>query len=108
LRAVLADVSARFGPVTVVATDQLKTANHITGSIREKLHHECRAIDFRVDRGRIDEVKNYLRTRSEIAGIDSYRDGVIHMDAAASVRGSRAVRLPLQLQGSQLSDARAR
>jgi hypothetical protein len=109
LNAVLADVSARFGTVAVVATHQLKTVNHVSGSAREKLHHDCKAIDFRPDRSRIDEVKAYLRTRSEIAGIESYRDGVIHMDtagrpgtspgarwpvAAAAEAGARAVQAP--------------
>lgn len=84
LRAVLADVSARFGAVAVVASHQGRPNNHTAGSFREKLHHDCKAIDFRPDRSRIDEIKAYLRSRPEIAGVESYRDGVIHMDAAAT------------------------
>jgi len=94
LRSILADVSARFGGLTVVAAHQFKTANHIAGSTREKMHHDCKAIDFRPDPSRIDEIKAYLRTRSEISGIESYRDGVIHIDAAgALVAGGRSQRL---------------
>ena len=83
LRAVLADVSARFGAVTVVAAHQGRLNNHTAGSPREKLHHDCKAIDFRPDRSRVDEIKAYLRSRPEIAGVESYRDGVVHMDVAA-------------------------
>jgi hypothetical protein len=86
LHAVLADVSARFGAVTVVAMNQLKTVNHVSGSARERLHHNCKAIDFRPERSRIDEIKAYLRSRPEIGGVESYRDGVIHMD----IRGTAA------------------
>lgn len=80
LRAVLADISARFGPLTVVATDQLKTANHKAGSTRQKLHNTCRAMDFRADPRRINAIKSYLRGRQDIGGVESYRAGVIHID----------------------------
>jgi hypothetical protein len=94
LRSILDDVSARFGRVTVVAAHQFKTANHIAGSTREKLHHDCKAIDFRPDPSRIDEIKVYLRGRREISGVESYRDGVIHIDAgSALVAATRTPRL---------------
>ena len=83
IREVLVDISARFGPLTVIATDQQKTANHRSGSTREKLHHGCEAVDFRPERSRIDEIKTYLRSRSDIDGVESYRDGVIHIDASS-------------------------
>ena len=89
LRAVLADVTARFGAVTAIAAHQMKTANHIAGSIREKLHHDCKAIDFRPDPRRVEEIKAYLRGRPEISGIDSYRDGVIHIDTGGTPVASR-------------------
>jgi hypothetical protein len=85
LRSILTDVSARFGGQTVVAAHQFKTVNHIAGSTREKMHHDCKAIDFQPDPTRIDEIKAYLRTRPEISGIESYRDGVIHIDAAGAL-----------------------
>jgi hypothetical protein len=90
LKAVLADVEAQFGAVTIVATNPFKTVNHIAGSAREKLHHDCKAIDFRPERERIEDIKTYLRGRPEIAGIESYRDGVIHIDAAARVAAGPA------------------
>jgi len=89
LRAVLADVAARFGEVTVVSTHQLNTGNHSAGSIREKLHTDCRAVDVRPDRTRIDEIKAYLRTRPEINGVESYRNGVVHMDASGTAAATR-------------------
>ena len=84
LRAVLADVASRFGNVAIVSTHQLNTANHSAGSIRERLHHACTAVDFRPDRDRIDEIKTYLRSRPEIGGVESYRNGVVHMDLKGS------------------------
>jgi hypothetical protein len=89
LRAVLADVAARFGEVTVVSTHQLNTGNHSAGSIREKLHTDCRAVDVRPDRTRIEEIKAYLRTRPEINGVESYRNGVVHMDVIATAAAAR-------------------
>jgi hypothetical protein len=89
LRAVLADVTARFGAVTAVAAHQMKTANHIAGSIREKLHHDCKAIDFRPDPRRVEEIKAYLRGRPEISGVESYRDGVIHIDTGGTPVATR-------------------
>ena len=88
LRAVLSDVATRFGTVTVVSTHQLMTANHSAGSIREKLHHDCKAVDFRVDPDRIDEIKAYLRGRREIVGVESYRNNVIHMDVSGGLVAS--------------------
>jgi hypothetical protein len=84
LRALLADVAARFGDIAVVSTHKLNTGNHSSGSIREKLHHACNAVDFRPDRDRVDEVKKYLRSRPEIGGVESYRNGVVHMDLKGS------------------------
>jgi hypothetical protein len=89
LNAVLADIADRFGAVTVVAGHQLTTANHVPGSSREKLHQDCMALDFRPDRSRIDEIKTYLRSRPEIGGVDSYRDGVVHMDLGGTAVASR-------------------
>ncbi len=85
LRDVLAEFSARFGAVTVVASHQVTTVNHRSGSFREGLHHACKAVDFRPDRNRIREIKAYLRSRHEIGGVESYRDGVVHIDFAAGL-----------------------
>jgi hypothetical protein len=86
LRKVVADVAARFGPVTVLSTHRLNTVNHAMGSVRHKLHTACRAVDFRVE-GSAAKVTAYLRSRSELAGVESYRDGVIHIDASERIKG---------------------
>jgi hypothetical protein len=83
LRQVLDDVASRFGAVTIVSTTRLKTDNHFPGSTREALHGACRAVDFRVE-GPLPEVVRYLRGRREIAGLNSYRSGLIHMDVDES------------------------
>ena len=84
LRAVIADLAARFGDVSVVSTHQLNTVNHSAGSIREKLHQDCKAVDIRADRGGLDEIKAYLRTRREVGGLESYRNGIIHIDVSGT------------------------
>jgi hypothetical protein len=82
LRSVLQDVQARFGPVTLVSTTELHTDNHAKGSVRHKLHGDCQAVDFKIN-GELNAVTAYLRTRSEVAGINTYKNNrVIHMDAA--------------------------
>lgn len=87
----LAEVAARFGPVTVVSTNSLNTDNHSAGSVRHNLHLACKAVDFKVQAG-VKEVTDFLRTRPEVAGINSYRNNsVIHIDAneSAAVAGRR-------------------
>jgi len=80
LRNVLADVEARFGAVTLVSTTQLHTDNHRTGSVRHKLHANCKAVDFKVP-AKVRGVTAYLRSRPEVAGINTYgNNGVIHID----------------------------
>ncbi len=82
LRNVLKDVEARFGAVTLVSTTELHTDNHSRGSVRHKLHSACRAVDFKV-KGNGKAVVAYLRSRSEVAGINSYgNNGMIHIDHA--------------------------
>jgi Peptidase M15 len=79
LMAVLNDVRTRFGSVTIVSTKHIKTDNHFRGSAREALHVSCKAVDFKVE-GPGQEVLRYLRSRREVAGLNSYRGGLIHID----------------------------
>ena len=82
LRRVLKDVETRFGAVTLVSTTELHTDNHSRGSVRHKLHGACQAADFKVV-GNRQAVVAYLRSRPEVAGINSYGNkGVIHIDYA--------------------------
>jgi uncharacterized protein YcbK (DUF882 family) len=79
LGSVLEDVANRFGAVTIVSTAHPRTDNHFRGSPREALHFSCRAVDFKVERSG-QEVLRYLRSRREVAGLNSYRGGLIHID----------------------------
>jgi hypothetical protein len=80
LKAVLQEVQARFGPVTLVSTTALHTDNHSHGSTRHKMHTDCRAVDFKVQ-GDLQAVLAFLKSRPEVGGINSYRNnGVIHID----------------------------
>jgi hypothetical protein len=90
LKTVLADLSAKFGAVTVVSTNHLHTDNHSPGSIREKLHIACRAVDFKAEKSVIPEITAYLRSRREVSGVNSYRNGIVHMDSSeGGERGAR-------------------
>ena len=83
----LADVAARFGPVTVVSTHRLNSDNHSPGTIRYRLHAACKAVDFKTA-GKLNEVLASLRSRPEVSGINSYRGGLIHIDLNENVRAA--------------------
>ncbi|HEX2727094.1 MAG TPA: D-Ala-D-Ala carboxypeptidase family metallohydrolase [Beijerinckiaceae bacterium] len=90
IRALLAEVGRQFGPITIVSTNKHMTGNHSAGSVREKHHLDCRAVDFKPDRHRVEAIKTYLRDRSEISGVDSYRSGMIHIDFHTTRSAGRA------------------
>lgn len=79
LTAVLADVSARFGTVSIQSTHRSYGRNRRAGGARQSLHLSCRAIDFRV-KSRARGVMAYLRSRPEVGGLKVYRNGIIHID----------------------------
>ncbi|WP_188311865.1 D-Ala-D-Ala carboxypeptidase family metallohydrolase [Salinarimonas soli] len=79
LKAVLADVTARFGPVTLESTHRPRSVNRRKGGAPNSLHIACRAIDFRV-RARTAGLMAYLRSRPEVGGLKAYRNGIIHID----------------------------
>lgn len=79
LKAVLQDVAARFGRITVNSTHRGHARNRRVGGVRHSLHLSCRAIDFRVH-GPANGIVAYLRSRPEVGGLKRYRNGVIHID----------------------------
>jgi uncharacterized protein YcbK (DUF882 family) len=79
LREVVADVAAKFGPVSVESTHRSRGRNWRAGGARQSLHLACRAMDFRV-RTRVRGVMAYLRSRPEVGGLKVYRNGIIHID----------------------------
>lgn len=90
LKSVLADLGARFGPLTLVSTTHLHTDNHSPGSARAKMHEACSAVDFKVA-GASQPVVAYLKKRPEVNGINLYRNnGVIHIDASGPPKAARS------------------
>jgi uncharacterized protein YcbK (DUF882 family) len=76
---VVADLSAKFGPVSVESTHRTRGHNWRAGGARQSLHLSCRAVDFRI-RARAGGVMAYLRSRPEVGGLKIYRSGIIHID----------------------------
>jgi hypothetical protein len=80
LHGVLQDVQARFGAVTLVTTAARQTDHHAHGSLREKLHAECRAVDFKIAAD-LPAVTAYLRGRPAVAISVFPKSGVIHLES---------------------------
>ena len=89
-RRILASVQSQFSGVTVISTTHLHTDNHSPGSAREKLHHACKAVDFKSSSAQ-GAITAFLRKQPGIGGVNSYRNGVIHFDvlAASAARAQR-------------------
>jgi len=85
LRTVLTELEKRFGPVTIVSTTRLHSDNHSPGSIRANLHSACKAVDIKTSR-EPNEVIAYLRSRPEVGGVNTYRNGVVHFDLNANYK----------------------
>lgn len=85
LREVVADVAARFGPVSVESTHRARGHNRRAGGAGGSMHLSCRAVDFRV-RARARGVMAYLSSRPEVGGLKVYRNGIIHIDNGARRR----------------------
>ncbi|MCB8823013.1 YcbK family protein [Microvirga rosea] len=79
LRNVVADLSARFGEISVESTHRSSGRNRRAGGAQHSLHLACRAVDFRVH-GRSRGVMAYLRSRPDVGGLKIYRNGIIHID----------------------------
>jgi hypothetical protein len=79
LREVVADVAARFGPVSVESTHRGRGHNRRAGGAGGSMHLSCRAVDFRV-KARARGVMAYLSSRPEVGGLKVYRNGIIHID----------------------------
>jgi hypothetical protein len=85
LREVVADVAARFGPVSVESTHRGRGHNRRAGGAGGSMHLSCRAVDFRV-KARARGVMAYLSSRPEVGGLKVYRNGIIHIDNGARRR----------------------
>ncbi|MEP9377047.1 D-Ala-D-Ala carboxypeptidase family metallohydrolase [Aquabacter sp. CN5-332] len=78
LKAVLSDVSAKFGAVEVISTNRPGAV--IAGTRKASLHRACRAVDFKVATGTRRAVIAYLRADPRVQGLGIYRSGHIHID----------------------------
>jgi len=79
LKSVIADVSRKFGPVTVNSTHRTKSKNRKVGGAKNSYHIGCRAVDFRVS-GNKSAVLKYLRAHPQVGGVKLYRSGYFHID----------------------------
>jgi hypothetical protein len=79
LGAIVADVAARYGGVSVESTQRSPGHNRRVGGADHSLHIACRAVDLRVRRG-TGRVMAYLRSRPDVGGLKVYRNGIIHID----------------------------
>jgi len=76
LRAALADVQARFGPVTVISTH--RPGARIRGG-QPSMHASCQAVDFKPAPGTYRQVAAHLRSSWQ-GGFGTYSSGHIHID----------------------------
>ena len=79
LRAVLARVSAKYGPVTVNSTYRSPGKNRKVGGKGKSMHLSCRAVDFRVH-GSSRGLIQYLSAQKEVGGLNRYPSGFYHID----------------------------
>lgn len=92
LKAALASIQARFGPVQVVSTH--RPGARIHGGHRSH-HANCSAVDFRPPPGTYASVATHLR-QTWPGGMGTYSSGHIHIDTGPNYRwhsgGRRAKR----------------
>ena len=79
LKAVLAEVAKRYGPVTVNSTARSKASNKRAGGKSKSYHLNCRAIDFRVH-GKTKGLLGFLSKHRSVGGYKRYSAGFYHID----------------------------
>jgi uncharacterized protein YcbK (DUF882 family) len=80
LKAVLQNVAAKFGPVTVSSTVRSKGRNRKVGGRKGSYHLKCAAVDFRVH-GRTKGLLSYLAGQKAVGGYKRYKTGFYHIDS---------------------------
>ena len=85
IKATLANIRAKFGPVTIVST--FRRGARIAGSGRPSLHASCRAVDFHPPKGKYSAVLAYLQ-KTHSGGLGTYSCGMhhLHIDNGPKVR----------------------
>jgi uncharacterized protein YcbK (DUF882 family) len=79
LAAVIGQVAANFGPVTVNSTCRSRSHNAKVGGARRSHHLSGNAVDFRVH-GNVSAVYAYLRGSGSVGGLKHYGGGLFHID----------------------------
>lgn len=85
VKAKLAQIRSKFGPVRVVSTH--RRGARIAGTGKRSYHASCRAVDFHPPRGKYRQVLAYLRANHS-GGLGTYSCGMhhIHLDNGPRVR----------------------
>ena len=85
VKAKLAQIRAKFGPVRIVSTH--RPGARIAGSGKRSYHASCRAVDFHAPRGKRGSVVAWLM-RNHSGGVGTYSCGMhhIHIDNGPRVR----------------------
>jgi hypothetical protein len=79
LVAVVGQVAATYGPLTVSSTCRSKSRNRAVGGARKSHHLSGNAVDFRV-RGNVKAVYAFLRSHGSLGGVKHYGGGLFHID----------------------------
>jgi hypothetical protein len=79
LQAVVAQVAANFGHVTVNSTCRSRRRNARVGGAHRSHHLTGNAVDFRL-RGNVSAAYAYLRSSGSIGGLKHYGGGLFHID----------------------------
>ncbi len=85
VKAKLAQIRAKFGPISIISTH--RPGARIAGSGKRSYHASCRAVDFHAPRGKYSQVVAYLK-RTHSGGVGTYSCGMhhIHIDNGPRVR----------------------
>lgn len=79
LKAVLSQVSAKYGPITVNSTVRSRSKNRSVGGKSKSMHLSCNAVDFRVH-GSTKGLISYLASNKSVGGLKRYSSGFYHID----------------------------
>ena len=85
IKATLAAIRSKFGPVTIVST--FRRGARIAGSGHMSYHASCRAVDFHPPSGKYSAVLAYLQ-KTHSGGLGTYSCGMhhLHIDNGPKVR----------------------
>ncbi len=79
LKAVVYQVAANYGSVTVNSTCRSKGRNRAVGGAKKSWHLSGNAVDFRV-RGNYRGVYAFLKSHGSLGGVKHYGGGLFHID----------------------------